>query len=181
MGASRSERPITRRERAVASGSPPMRPRAGQDHCGGQTGGTTVCTPQCISCQPIGMVSGGLPKATPRERLEALRESRRRATRRNDRGHEQAIECSRSRATGGVSGARSEGDPEGAFRPCAARARPKRRAAVPERRPSGRRAPCGPGAPRREARHPVAVTAKSSPRSAPGHGPHLPRCRRRSR
>lgn len=39
-----------------------------------------------------------------------------------------AIECSRSRAVGGVSGMRSEGDPEGAFRPRAARARPAPRA-----------------------------------------------------
>ena len=61
------------------------------------------------------MVSGGLPKATLRERLEARSESPRRATRRNDRGHEQAIECSRSRDTGGASRASGEGDPEGAF------------------------------------------------------------------
>lgn len=39
-----------------------------------------------------------------------------------------ATECSRSRAVGGVSGMRSEGDLEGAFRPRAARARPAPRA-----------------------------------------------------
>lgn len=117
------------------------------------------------------MVSGGLPKATLRERLEARSESPRRATRRNDRGHEQAIECSRSRDTGGASRASGEGDPEGAFPGRAARARQKRRTAVPEQKPSGRRAPCGPGAPRREARHPVGGAAGPTPRDSSESAP----------
>ena len=117
------------------------------------------------------MVSGGLPKATLRERLEARSESPRRATRRNDRGHEQAIECSRSRDTGGASRASGEGDPEGAFPGRAARARQKRRTAVPEQKPSGRRAPCGPGAPRRKARHPVGGAAGPTPRDSSESAP----------
>lgn len=121
----------------------------------------------------LALVSGGLPKATLRERSGARSESRRRATRRNDRGHEQAIECSRSRAVGGVSGAAGEGDPEGAFPSRAARARPAsrtERAKGPLRARSA--APRGAG--------PVAVTTAPTPLPPSGPGPRASRRRTRS-
>lgn len=180
MGASRSERSITRRERAVASGSPspaPVRRAKSLRWANRRNDGLYVAMHilpshrdgerRASEGDPEGAFGSPEREPTARDTAEWWRPLG-------------ATEWSRSRAVGGVSGARSEGDPGGAFRPCTARARQKRRIPASERRPSGRRAPCGPGAPRREARHPAAVTAKSSPRSALDRGPHLPRCRRRS-
>ena len=78
--------------------------------------------------------------------------------RRNDRGHEQAIECSRSRAVGGVSGAAGEGDPEESV----SRPRSESEARVAGRAGGG---PLAAGAPhpRREARVRHSRTQPSSP------------------
>lgn len=120
MGASRSERPITRRERAVASGSPP-RPRGRQDD--------SVQRNPYLAIQQDGerRASEGDPEGAfgSPQREPAARDT---AEWRRPLG---AAQCSRSRGTGGVSGARSEGDPLGAFRTCEARARPQRRIPYP--------------------------------------------------